>query len=161
MANVISYADKNYQQKKSLYDILLQVFQDWKYGISHSNTSWSLPVQEIQGATLRLAGNEHLQFTYHHYEVTTVEGLARMNLTKDGQRAIDELMKNLKKEFKKTTGKTLTVKKVKEDQALDKTSRIQADNSWMLGSNRNGYGSRPMARYLVRDSALYEFSANL
>lgn len=161
MASVVSYADKNYQQKKALYDVLAQVFQDWKYGVVHTNNSWSLPVQEIQGATLRLVGEGHLELTYHHYEVTTVEGLARQNLTKDGQRFIDEMMKSLRKEFEEVTGKQLKVKKIKEDQALDKTSRISAETSWMLGSSRYGFGARPVGRYLVRDSAVFEFSANL
>ena len=156
-----SYADKNYQQKKALYDVLHQVFQDWKYGVVHTNKSWSLPVEEIQGATLRMIGEDLIELTYHHYEVTTVEGLARMELTKDGQRFINSMMKELQKAFEKTTGSKLKVNKVDEGQGLDKASRVQADTSWMLGSNKHGYGARPVGRYLVRDTAVYEFSANL
>lgn len=161
MASVVSYADKNYQQKKALYDILLQVFQDWKYGQVHTSRSWNTPVQDIKGATLRLVGEEHLELTYHHYEVTTVEGLARQNLTEDGQKAIDAMMESICKEFKEVTGKTLKVKKIRNDQGIEKASRISAETSWMLGSSRYGYGARPVGRYLVRDNAIYEFDAEL
>lgn len=155
MAAVLSYADKNYKRQKALYDVLAQVFQEWKYGAVHTNNKWNLPVEQISGMTMRLLGEGHLELTYHHYEVTTVEGLARAEL--EGKKFVEEVVKILKKEFKKITGEALDLKKVKDGQVIDKVSRIQADSSWMLGSSRYGYGNRPVGRYLVRDSCVYSF----
>jgi len=156
MVKVTSYGDKNYQQKKELYDILFQVFQDWKYGKVHSQGSWNIPVNEIEGTTIRLVG-EHLEMTYHHYEVASRDEIQMMNNTKDGQRFIDEMMKALKKEFKKVTEKPLTIKKIKDYQDLDKVSKISAESSWLYSSGNN---NRAVGRYLIRDTATYEFSAN-
>ena len=157
-AKVLSYAERNYQQKKSIYDCIAQAVQDLKYDSVAASHRWNLPVEQIRGLTARLMG-ENLEITYHHMEVTTVEGLAR--LEEFGKSFLSETEKELKKRFKKLTGKVLNLKKIKEDRSFEKASRVQAETSWMLGSSRHGYGSRPVGRYLVRDSRLYEFSAEL
>lgn len=171
MPNVLSYSDKNYQRKKAIYDVLAQSLQDIKYGTSHSvlsagnslhaGTGWNQSVNEVQGVTLRFLGEEHISLCYHHIETATVEQLARMNLTEDGQRFLKEVEKELKKKFKKYTGKTLKLKQVKKDQSVERYGRVTAETSWMLGSNRNGYGNRPVGRYVVVDSSVYEFSTDL
>jgi hypothetical protein len=157
--DVVSYADKNYQKKKALYDVVAQCVEDMKYGTHSQQNRWNLPVEHIQGLTARLIGEGYLELTYHRYEVTTVEGLTR--LEDRGKDFMKEVLKELKKNFKKYTGKSLTLKEIKSDRGIDKASRIQADSSWMLGSSRYGHGARPVGRYLVRDSFLYEFSAKL
>jgi hypothetical protein len=158
-SEVVSYADKNYQKKKALYDVVVQCMEDIKYGTHSSQSSWNMPVEHIKGVTYRLVGEGQLELTYHRYEVTTVEGLARGE--DDGKRFMKEVVKQLKKTFKEYTGKALTLKEIKVGSGVDKVSRITADSSWMLGSSRYGHGARPVGRYLVKDSFLYEFSANL
>jgi hypothetical protein len=90
--------------------------------------------------------------------VTTLEGLNR-NLDV-GLKFIDEIEKLVIKEFKSQTGKTLTLKKVGEkDQSpqIEKHGKIYAD----VSSLWSGKSVHPVARYLVRDSRLYNFSADL
>lgn len=154
MPNVVSYAEKNYLQKKNLYDSIAQVFSDWKNETANSY-GWNKPVQEMNGCTMRFLAEGHLEITYHRFEVCTVEGLARGD--NNGPKFLKDVVKELKKSFRKKTGKALKLEKVREDQAIEKYSRIQADTSWMLGSSRYGYGARPVGRYLVRDSCVYEF----
>jgi len=155
---VDGYADRNYQQKKNLYDSIAQAFQDMKYGVVHTANSWNVPVEQLKGVTMRMVGDT-LEIAYHHYEVTTVEGLARVEDT--GKDFLKETEKGIKKRFKELTKKTLNLKKISEDRVIEKASRLQADTSWMLGSSRYGYGARPVGRYLVRDSRVYEYSAEL
>jgi hypothetical protein len=156
---VIGYADKNYQQKKAIYDCLAQALEDLKYDTVAAGHRWNTPVEQVRGLTARLIGEGNLEITYHHVEVTTVEGLAR--LEEFGKDFLKETEKELKKRFKKLTGKALKLKKIKEDRSFEKQSRVQADTSWMLGSSRHGYGNRPVGRYLVRDSRVYDISAAL
>jgi len=157
--SVISYKDKNYEQKKHIYDLIHQIFHDIVYDVVHGGHSWNLPVDEIKGVTMRFIGEENLGLTYHHYEVTTIEGLAR---TEDrGKEFLDMIVDKIKQRFKEKTGKNLRLEKEKDGDytSLEKASRIQADTSWMLGSSRYGYGARPVGRYLVRDSCVYKFDA--
>jgi len=156
---VIGYEDRNYQQKKSIYDCIAQALEDLKYDTAATGHRWNLPVEQIRGLTARLIGEGNLELTYHHMETTTVEGLAR--LEEFGKSFLQETEKELKRRFKKITGKALKLKKIKEDRSFEKASRVQADTSWMLGSSRYGYGARPVGRYLVRDSRIYEISASL
>jgi len=164
---VLSYGDKNYQKKKSMYDVLAQVLEDLKYGTSHSvagqnalhgGTAWNKPVQELEGVTMRLMNNEYLSLTHHRYETTTHEGLSHLP---DGSDVLRELSKELKKGFKNYTGKALKLKEVKSDRNFENHQVVQADTSWMMGSSRYGYGGRGLSRYLIRDSCVYEFSAKL
>lgn len=158
----MGFADKNYQQNKSLYDILAQVFDTYKNGAVSSGHSWNQPVQQLRGVTMRFLGENHLELTYHRYAVDTVEGLARMKNDDEGIRFLKEVSKELQKEFKHETGKALTLKKTKESPInFDKVSRLTAESSWMLGSSRYGHGARPVGRYLVRTSCVYDFSAKL
>jgi hypothetical protein len=160
MPKVVSFADKNYQKKKALYDVIAQCVQDIKYGMVHSGHSWNLPVEHIEGITAGLRGNKFLEVTYHRYEVTTVEGLARIK--NDGREFIGQVMKEIKKRFKKYTDKTLTIEEVSSDIGCpEKVGRLTAETSWMLGSSRYGHGARPVGRYLIKDTIVYEFSADL
>jgi len=158
----MAFADKNYQQNKVLYDILAQVFENYKQGAVSSEHSWNMPVQELRGITMRFLGENHMEVTYHRYETTTVEGLARMRNQDSGAEFLKEVSKALKKEFKSATGKALTLTKVKETPLyFEKAGRISAESSWMLGSSRYGHGARPVGRYLCRTSCVYDFSAKL
>lgn len=153
MPKVESYEERNYNRKKAYYDVIAQVLQDLK--VEHAHHGWNLPVQEMKGVTSRYLGEGNLEITYHRFEVCTIEGLARNE--DNGKKFIEGIVKELKKRFRKVTKKALKLKKIREDQAIDKYSRLQADTSWMLGSSRYGYGARPVGRYLVRNSCIYEF----
>lgn len=154
MPKVESYEEKNYNRKKAIYDVIAQSLQDIKVE-QNGMHGWNVPVEQLKGITARLIGEGNLEITYHRFEVATIEGMAHRQ--DDGKKFLDMVVKEVKKKFRKFTGKTLDLKKVREDQAIDKYSRLQADTSWMLGSSRYGYGSRPVGRYLVRDSRIYSF----
>lgn len=156
---VDGYAEKGYLQSKAIFDSVAQALQDLKYETAAAGHRWNLPVEQIRGLTARFIGEGSLEITYHHMETTTVEGLAR--LEEFGKSFLLETERELKKRFKKLTGKALTLKKIKEDRSFEKASLVQADTSWMLGSSRYGYGARPTGRFLVRDSRVYEFKASL
>ena len=165
---VDAYKDRNYDRKKQIFDVLEQSLQDIKYGTSHSSfgsnaihggTSWNKPIKEVKGVTMRFINERYLELTYHHYEVTTLEGLARLG--DQGYKFLDEVVKELKKGFKNYTKKTLKLKEVKRDRSYEKHSRLQAETSWITSSSKHGYGGRPMGRYLVRESCVYDFGAKL
>lgn len=158
----MGYADENYEKSRALYDQIAQVFEDYKYGAVSSGHTWNLPIQEIKGVTMRFRGENLLEITYHRYEVTTVEGMARAKQDNDGLKFVEGVVKQLKKEFKEATGKQLALEKVKDmPWSPEKASRLTADTSWMLGSSRYGHGSRPVGRYLVRSTRVYKFDASL
>jgi len=170
MTQVLSYADKNYQQSKAVYDVMQQCLEDIKYGRSssvhnadamHGGVAWNTPVDQVKGIVMRFLGENHIQLTYTHWEVGTVEQMAQMDLDKDGEKFLKEVEKQLKKRFKSYTKKSLTLKKVKLDHKAEKGSNVQSDTSWMIGSSRFGYGSRPLGRYLIKDACFYEFKTTL
>ncbi len=158
----MGYAEENYVQQKALYDIMSQVFENYRYGAVSSGHTWNKPTEEIKGVTMRYLGEGLLELTYHRYEVTTVEGLERIKQDDPGSKFLGEVVKALKKEFKSETGKplTLTVAK-KKDVQFEKAGRITAETSFLLGSSRYGHGARPVGRYLARTGCVYDFSAKL
>jgi hypothetical protein len=138
-------------KERDLHSIITQVFQDVKYGITHTPNRWNKPVEQINGCTLRILTENELQLTYHHYEVTTLEELAHMK--SEGPKFVESLVKELKKEFLEKTGKELKFKKVNEDSSVEKHGRIYADVSYAFGGRNSS-----VARYLIRDCCTYEFS---
>jgi len=153
----MGYADKNYIQKKHLYDVMSQVFEDYKYGAVSSGHKWNIPTNEIKGVTMRYLGESLLELTYHRYEVATVEELSRIKQKDVGLEFVAEVVKALKKEFKKQAGKPVTLKMVKEKPVyFEKAGRISAETSSLFAPRRS-----PSGRYLVRSSCVYDFSAKL
>lgn len=138
-------------KERPIHSVLSQVFQDLKYGLKHTPGKWNNPVEKIEGTTMRLIGEDELEITYHHYEITTLEQLGQSKA--DGTKFVESFVKELKKEFLLKTGKELKLKKIKDDTSVDKHGRIYADVS-------NAFAGRNSAvsRYLVRDSCFYEFS---
>lgn len=150
---VLSYEDRKYQQKKNLYDSLHQAFQNVKYEYS-SNFQWNKPIELMKGLTMRMVGTQ-LQLTEHRLETGTVEMITRKK--EDGKSFLKGIEKALKKEFRRLTGKNLELKKIEERQNIEAHSKIAPATSWLY----SGYGSRPVARYLISDSLLYDFDASL
>lgn len=157
MPKVVTYSEKNYQQKRSIYDSIAQCIDEMKYNETNG-VGWNRALEEMKSVTARFIGNENLELTYHRFEMTTIEGLSRME--DDGKRFLAEVEKELKRRFKEKTGKALKLKMLKADQSNEKYSQLQSDNSWMVGSSRHGGGS-PIGRFLIRDSQVYSFSAKL
>ena len=154
----MAFADNNYEQKRALYDILAQVFDTYKYGITSGGHTWNQPVQEIRGITMRFLGEGVMELTYHRYENTTVEGIHRIQLDNAGVRFLGEVAKALKKEFKEATGKALTLTKMSDKPFyVEKASQISAESSFLFGA---GHG-RPVGRYLIRASCVYDFNCEL
>ncbi len=158
MPKVLPYEDKNFKQKKDIFSSLAQCFSDLKYE-QQSTHKWNLPTDKMNAMDLKLVDEDHLTIRYYRVEVGTVETIKRSS--EDGQKFVKEIEKELKKRFKKLTGKVLKLKKIKDDQDIEKMSRLQADSSWMLSSSRYGYGARPVGRFLVKDIALYSFECEL
>lgn len=159
MPKVLSYEDKNYKQKQDIYSSLAQCFQELKYE-RQSSGAWNLPVQQMESILLKQVGDETFAITFYRVETGTQESMARIG--DEGKKIIKEVEKELKKRFKKMTGKTLELKKVKEeDSNFEKMSRLSGETSWMLGSSRYGYGSRPVGRFAVKDTIIYSFDPSL
>jgi len=155
-------AYENYDQSKALYDVLTQVFEDYKHGAVSGGHTWNMPATQVGGLTMRYKGDSLLELTYHRYEVASVEQLQRIRQQDDGPKFLEATVKALKKEFKEATGKQITLKKVKEETPyFEKAGRVTAESSWLLGSSRHGHGARPVGRYLVRSTCLYDFNAKL
>lgn len=153
-----SYEENTHENNKTIYEVVGQCFEDLKRGVVHTASSWNVPAEHVKGMTIKFVGEGQAVLTHHRFEVTTVEGLARLDKE---EKLIKEVIKELKKKFKEATGKALTIKETNYDRSIDKVSRIQAETSWMLGASRYGHGSRPVGRYLVRDSYIYSISAKL
>ena len=148
---VDGYADQQYSRSKDVYAVMVQAIQNVKYGDVLTSHKWNTPVDKIEGLTSRLIGEDNLELTSHHYEVGTVE---QLSLAKDdGHKFIREFVKELKKEFKKLAHKTLDLKEIKDDVSFEKVGGIRASMSWSPDSN--------IGRYLVRDTCVYEFDAEL
>lgn len=96
--------------------VLKQIMQDRK----HDPTITQLPSEAF---LLTLQGNQ-LRLGYHCYEMNLGEANALRELDKVSQKALNDVLKYLKKEFKKRTKKSLSVKEVKDkrDYSVQKTS---------------------------------------
>jgi hypothetical protein len=154
MPQILSYEDKKFNRTKQIYDMLAQSFQDIKHEINGKH-GWNKPVNDLDGITFRMAGSD-IEITYHRYEVTTREGLVRGE--GQGFKFIDEVEKELKKKFKELTKKVLKLKKINENEGIEKTSMLQSDRSSLLGY---GYGNRMYGRFLVKSSRVYEVNTKL
>jgi hypothetical protein len=155
---VVPYSEKNYKQKEALYDCIAQAFVNLK-ARKYSNHRWNVRIEDLNGIQMKLLNREFLSLTYHRIEVGTTDSLARES--NKGSEFLREVEKELKKEFKKLTKKALKLKKVKDDQMVEKYSHVSADTSWMVGSSRYGGPGYNVGKYLVRDTRVYQFDEDL
>jgi signal transduction protein with GAF and PtsI domain len=149
---VQSYEDKSYKQKKNLYDSIVQAWANLK--AEKSAEQKFIASEKLKGVTFKLLNGTLLSLTYHRVETGTLDTIARD--AEECKSFLKDIEKELKKSFKKLTKKTLKLKKVKEDQIIDKYSHLQADTSWMVGSSRYGYGGQA-GKYVVRDTVIFSF----
>jgi hypothetical protein len=164
----MAYKDNNYQRSKNIYDVLAQVFEDIKHGTHayaegvYGGDGWNKPIQELEGIKMRLIGENHLQIVYNRYEVCSLYELQRDDISEKGPEFIKEVVKQLKKGFKDYTKKTLNIKEVKKDRSYEKAGVFMAPSGPLdSGLGHRGYGNRAHGRFLIRDSFIYEISANL
>lgn len=162
MADVISYEDRKYEQKENLYDALAQVMEDVKEE-NRASSKWNTPVQEIEGITYKLLSTGLVEILFHRYEVGTVETIGRNE--NHGKQFIGKFVERVKKSFKKKTGETLLMKEVEleanKKDIIEKTSKVEGERTWILGANLYGLGQRPVGRYLIRTSCVYEVESQL
>jgi hypothetical protein len=155
---VLSYEDKKFEQGNSLVDSLQQAFVDFKHD-KEKVKSWNMPIAALDGVTMKIVNHNTMCLTYHRVEVGSIESV---NPLKDsGKKFLKEVEKELKSRFKKLTGKSLELKKLKEDQDLEQYQRMQADTSWMVGSSRHSHVTRPIAKFFVRDTVHYTFESDV
>lgn len=138
---VKSYQDRAYKQKEDMHSCLAQALEDLKNERSMSHP-WSKPVQELEGITMRRSGNEHVQLSYH--KIVTGLPHAVAEAEKDSGKFLDEIVSELKKRFKKLSGKPLELKKVSESNNTQKYSRVFAESQPLFGQygglNTGNYG---------------------
>jgi len=150
---VEGYEDKQFDRTKSLYAAVHQVFQDMKNDM-YGKHGWNLPIQKLDGCTMKLLNDKEMVLTYHRVESGTIEDVSYRK--DEGKEILKEVEKELKKRFKKHTKKALKMKKIRDDHDVEQMSRIQADTSWMVGSSRYGHNARPQMKFFIRDTNVYE-----
>ncbi len=156
----MAYQDENYKQNENVYDSIVQVFEDLKYEKCASiGNTWNVPVEALKGVTLKLVGKDHILVSYHSFMMSTPEILPHKKA--ECKKFLDEVAKELKKRFKSKTKKVLTLKKVSENDGIEKYSQMYAETS------KSSLGSGPRAvmsaagKYLVRVGRLYHFDTAL
>ena len=151
MANkkIQSYEDKKFDRGDSLVSSLQQAFNDLKYD-REKVKSWNMPVCNLEGVTMKILNNTELCLTYHRVEVGSIESM--QSLKTGGIKFLKEVEKEIKSRFKKLTGKSLELKKQKEDQNFEQYGRLQADT---------GYKIRPIGKFFVKDTIHYEYSSDV
>lgn len=96
--------------------VLKQIMQDRKSDATISQLPSEAFILTLQGNQMRLA--------YHSYEMNLGHANAIREVDGQAKKALDEVIKFLKKEFKKRTKKSLSVKEIKDkrDYSVQKTS---------------------------------------
>jgi SMC interacting uncharacterized protein involved in chromosome segregation len=150
---VLSYEDKKFEQGNSLVASLQQAFVDFKSD-KEKIKSWNMPIADLNGVTLKILNNSEMCLTWTRVEVGSIEQMA--TIENNAKKFLKEVEKELKARFKKLTGKSLEVKKKKEDRMFEKYQSLYADTSWMLG-----YGRAPIAKFFVRDTIHYTYSSDV
>ncbi len=151
---VLSYEDKKFDQGNSLVDSLMQAFVDFKHD-KEKIKSWNMPITQLEGVTMKILNDKNVCLTYHRVEVGSIESM--YELQTNGKKFLKEVEKELKARFKKLTGKTIELKKTKEDQDFEQFSRMQSDRSSYGSGGRN----RSICKFFVRDTVTYSFEADV
>lgn len=149
---VKGYQDRAYKQKEDFHSCLAQALQDLKDERSMEHP-WSKPVQELQGITMRRSGNEMVELSYHKIHIGLPQSLAENE--NDQKKFLDELVSELKKRFKKLSGKALELKKVSENTNVQKYSHVFAEAQPLFGQY-GGLNTGAWGRFYVIYSRVYE-----
>ncbi len=135
----------SYDVTKELFDSIANAFESIKRDENHDH-AWNRPVEKLNGITLKLLNDEQLLLTYHFYEVGSQQDARRKE--DEGKIFLKNTVKELKKRFKKITGKALKMKKIQEDASIEAVNRLN-------------YVNMNTTKYLFRLQYVYAFSASL
>lgn len=149
---VKSYQDKAYKQKEDLHSCLAQALEDLKNERS-MNHPWSKPVQELAGITMRRSGNELVELSYHKIIIGLPREVAPAE--EEAKKFLDEIASELKKRFKKLSGKPLELKKVGENTNTQKYSRVFSEAVPLYGQ-LHGLNAGHYGRFYCVFSRVYE-----
>lgn len=120
--------ERLYSQKLDLNSCLHQAFQDLKE--ERNQGPWTL-VEELKGVTLRRAGTDKFSLSYQKYFVGNQTDAQLFE--QEAKKFLGDILKELKKHFKKLSGKVLEVKKMEETKDVEKYSRLTAEHSSLYG----------------------------
>ena len=108
-----------YSQKLDMNSCLHQAFQNLK---EERNTGpWTL-IEELKGVTMQRRGTDGFSVSYQKYFVGNQTDAQLFE--KEAKKFLGDILKELKKHFKKLSGKVLEVKKIEESKNVDKYSRL-------------------------------------
>lgn len=122
-----------YSQKLDMNSCLAQAFQNLKEERNHG--PWTL-VEELRGVTMQRRGTTGFSLSYQKYFVGCQVDAQKYE--EDAKKFLGDILKELKKHFKKLSGKVLEVKKLEESKNVDKYSRLTAEHSSLYGGTTFG-----------------------
>lgn len=117
-----------YSQKLDMNSCLHQAFQNLKEERNHG--PWTL-VEELRGVTMQRRGIDGFCLSYQKYFVGNQVDAQKYE--QEAKKFLGDILKELKKHFKKLSGKVLEVKKLEESKNVDKYSRLTAEHSSLYG----------------------------
>ena len=125
--------ERVYSQKLDLNSCLHQSFQNLK---EERNTGpWTL-IEELKGVTMLRRGTDGFSLSYQKYFVGNQTDAQLYE--QEAKKFLGDILKELKKHFKKLSGKVLEVKKLEENKNVDKYSRLTAEHSSLYGGTVYG-----------------------
>src|SRR3990167_9340938 len=150
-----SEPDKRFVRDEDVYSCIAQSFEDFKQDLN-SQHSWNIPIDEADGMSIKYVGENMLVVNYH-----TIKTCRQEEVVSDediSKKKLDEIVKEIKKRFKKYNKKALDLKKVKESRSVEKHSRVYAENVPLFGGGY-GYGQN-IGRFYIINSRVYEFTTS-
>ena len=150
-----SEPDKRFVRDEDVYSCIAQSFEDFKQDLN-SQHSWNIPIDEADGMSIKYVGENMLVVNYH-----TIKTCRQEEVVSDediSKKKLDEIVKEIKKRFKKYSKKALDLKKVKESRSVEKHSRVYAENVPLFGGGY-GYGQN-IGRFYIINSRVYEFTTS-
>ena len=129
----VSPEERIYSQKTDLNSCLHQAFQNLKE--ERNNAPWTL-IEELKGVTMQRRGTDGFLISYQKYFVGCQVDAQKYE--QEAKKFLGEILKELKKHFKKLSGKVLEVKKLEESKNVDKYSRLTAEHQSLYGGTVYG-----------------------
>ncbi|MDP3763661.1 MAG: hypothetical protein Q8Q92_03370 [bacterium] len=126
--------ERLYNPKLDLNSCLQQAFNDLKH--ERSQHGWNILVEELKGVTMQRRGTDGFSISYQKYFVGNQHDA--QNYEQEAKKFLGDILKELKKHFKKLSGKVLEVKKVDESKNVDKYSRLTAEHQSLYGGTTYG-----------------------
>lgn len=126
--------ERLYSQKLDMNSCLYQAFQNMKE--ERNQHGWNVLVEELKGVTMQRRGTDGFSISYQKYFVGNQTDA--VNYETEAKKFLGDILKELKKHFKKLSGKVLEVKKLEESKNVDKYSRLTAEHSSLYGGTVYG-----------------------